>query len=90
MVAVYSTDGTAAEEIVIGDIVNDNFPVYVIEVTGSFTCNSCGVPPGASAPQGNAITLTVNAQTFQVTDFGIQPNPRDLAQISPDVVNLAQ
>lgn len=91
MIAVYSPDHQAAEEILSGDIVNDHVPVYVVEVTGGpFTCNACSYPPGASAPQGNALTITVNAQTFQVTDFGISPNVPDLTQISPDVVNLAQ
>jgi hypothetical protein len=91
MIAVYSPDHQAAEEIISGDLVNDHVPVYVIEVTGGpFTCNGCSFPPGASPPQGNALTLTVNAQTFQVTDFGITPNVPDLTQISSDVVNLAQ
>jgi hypothetical protein len=91
MIAVYSPDDEAVQEIISGDIVNDHLPVYVIEVTGGpFTCNSCSVPPGASPPQGDALTITVNAQTFQVTDFGITPNVPDLTKISPDVVNLAQ
>jgi len=91
LMAVYSPDHQAAEEIISGDIVNDHVPVYVIEVTGGpFTCNACSTPAGASPPQGDALTLTVNAQTFQVTDFGITPNPPDLTKISPDVVNLAQ
>ena len=91
MIAVYSPDDQAAQEIISGEIVNDHVPVYVIEVTGGpFTCNSCSVPPGASPPHGNALTITVNAQSFQGTDFGITPNVPDLTQISPDVVNLAQ
>jgi hypothetical protein len=91
MLAVYSPDHQAAEKTISGDIVNDHAPVYVIEVTGGpFTCNNCSVPPGGSPPQGNAITLTVNAQTFQGTDFGIGPNVPDLTQISSDVVDLAQ
>jgi hypothetical protein len=91
MIAVYSPDDQAAESIISGDIVNDHVPVYVIEVTGGpFTCSSCSGPPGASPPQGNALTLNVDAQTYQVTDFGITPNVPDLTQISSDVVNLAQ
>jgi len=90
MLAVYSPDHQLAEEIISGDIVDDHVPVYVIEVTGGpFTCNSCSFPPGASPPQGDAFTLTLDAQTYQVTDFGIYPNAPDLTQISPDVVNLA-
>jgi hypothetical protein len=91
MTAVYSPDREAAEKVISGDIVNDHVPVYVIEVTGGpFTCNSCSVPPGASPPQGNALTLTVDAQSYQVTDSGLTPNVPDLTQISSDVVNLAQ
>src|SRR5580698_2581238 len=91
MIAVYSPDDQAAQEIISGDIVNDYVPVYVIEMTGGpFTCSGCSGPPGASPPQGNALTITVNARTFQVTDFGITPNVPDLTKISPDVVNLAQ
>src|SRR5580692_3934270 len=91
MIAVYSPDRQAAEEIISGDIVNDHVPVYVIEATGGpFTDTNASVPPGAAPPQGNALTLTVDAQTYQVTDFGITPNVPDLTQISSDVVNLAQ
>jgi len=91
MIAVYSPDDQAAQKILSGDIVNDHVAVYVIEVTGGpFTCEACSTPPGGSPPQGNALTITVNAQTFQTTDFGITPNVPDLTQISSDVVNLAQ
>jgi hypothetical protein len=91
MTAVCSPDRQAAEKAISGDIVNDHVPVYVVEVTGGpFTDNLASVPPGGSAPQGNALTITVNAQTFQVTDLGITSNVPDLTQISSDVVNLAQ
>jgi hypothetical protein len=91
MIGVYSPDHQTAEQIISGDIVNDHVPVYVVEVTGSlFTATNASVPPGAPPPQGNALTLTVDAQTYQVTDFGITPNVPDLTQISSDVVNLAQ
>jgi hypothetical protein len=91
MIAVYSPDRQAAEKTTSGDIVNDHVPVYVIEVTGGhFTCQACSVPPGGSPPQGNALTLTVNAQTYQVTDFGIVTNAPDLTKISSVVVDLAQ
>jgi hypothetical protein len=90
ILAVYSPDHQAAEFAISGDIVEDHSPVYVIEVTGGpFTCRACSSPNG-TVPQGNAITFTLNAQTFQGTDFGITPNVPDLTQISSDVVNLAQ
>jgi hypothetical protein len=91
MIAVYSADHQAAEKIISGDIVNDHVPVYVIEVTGGrFTCQECSTPPGAPPPTGNALTITLNAQTFQTTDFGITSNVLDLTPISSDVVNLAR
>jgi hypothetical protein len=91
MIAVYSPDHQAAEKSISGDIINDHVPVYVIEVTGGlFTDKNASIPPGGSPPQGNALTLTVDAQTYRVTDFGLTQNAPDLTQISRDVVNLAQ
>ena len=91
MIAVASADHQAAEKIVSGDIVNDHAPVYVVEMTGGpFTAKNASVPPGAATPQGNVLTLTVNALTFGVTDVSLTSNAPDLTQISSDVVDLAQ
>jgi hypothetical protein len=91
MTAVCSPDHQAAEKAISGDLVNDHVPVYVVEVTGGlFTDKNASVPPGGSPPQGSALTITVNEQTFQVTDFSVTANAPDLTQISSDVVNLAQ
>lgn len=88
--AVASPDHQAAEKVVSGDIVNDHVAVYVVEVTGgTFTDNRASTAPGAPAPSGSVLTLTVNAQSFAVTDFGLTDTPPDLTQIGP-VVNLAQ
>jgi hypothetical protein len=70
MIATASPDHQAAEEIISGDIVNDHAPVYIIEMTGGpFTARSS--PPGVPAPQGDVLTLTVDAQTYRVTDSSI-------------------
>src|SRR5579872_145141 len=91
ILAVSSPDHQAAEKVVSGDIVEDHAPVYVVEVTGGvFTDNQASGPPGAPPPQGSALTLTVNAQTLQVVDFGIEPTAPDLAQIGSAVVNLTR
>jgi hypothetical protein len=91
MIAVASTDHQAAEKVVSGDIVNDHAPVYVVEMTGGpFTAKYASTPPGVPAPQGNVLTITVDALTYRVTDAGIMPNAPDLTQISSDVVDLAQ
>jgi hypothetical protein len=88
--AVASPDHQAAEKIVSGDIVNDHVAVYVVEVTGgTFTDNAASTPAGAPAPSGNVLTLTVDAQSFRVTDFGLTDTAPDLTEIGP-VVNLDQ
>jgi hypothetical protein len=88
--AVASADHQAAEKIVSGDIVNDHMAVYVVEVTGgTFTDTTASIPPGGSAPSGSVLTLTVDAQTFSVTDFGLTDTAPDLTEIGP-VVNLDQ
>ena len=86
--AVASPDHQAAEKVVSGDIINDHVAVYVIEVTGgTFTDNAASTPPGVPAPSGSVLTLTVNAQSFGVTDFGLTDTAPALTQIGP-VVNL--
>jgi hypothetical protein len=88
--AVASPDHQAAEKIVSGDIVNDHVAVYVVEVTGgTFTDNTASTPPGVPAPSGSVLTLTVDAQSFRVTDSGLTDTAPDLTQIGP-VVNLDQ
>jgi len=88
--AVASPDRQAAEKIVSGGIVNDHVAVYVVEVTGG-TCtdNTASTPPGVPAPSGSVLTLTVDSQSFRITDFGLTDTAPALTQIGP-VVNLAQ
>lgn len=89
MQVVAASDHQAAETILSGAVVNDHAPVHVIKMTGGpFTAKLH--PPGAQAPQGNVLTITVDARTHRVTDVGyvnVEPN---LSQIGPVVVNLAQ
>jgi hypothetical protein len=63
--------------------------VYVIEITGGpFTGRSS--PPGVSAADGDVLTLTVDARTFQVADAGITSDAPELTQIGSVVVDIAQ
>ena len=88
MIATASPDHQAAEKITSGDIVEDHEPVYVIEITGGpFTARSS--PAGVPAPQGNVLTLTLNAQTYSVLDVGITNDAPDLTQIGP-VIDLTK
>ena len=89
MIATASADHQAAEKVISGAIVNDHGPVYVIAITGGpFTARSS--PSGVSAPQGDVLTLTVDARTFQVTDTGITNDAPDLSLIGSVVVDLAR
>lgn len=84
---VAAADRQAALTAMGGVIVNDHVPVYVIELTGGpFTAlrHRQGVPPR----QGNAMTITVDAQTYSVLDVGFHPEAPDLSRVDSNVVEL--
>jgi hypothetical protein len=70
-----------AVKVTSGDAVGGSGPSYVIEIRGTFVCDSCSVPPGGRAPQGHVITLVVAAKTFGVTDFGLTDKWVDLRRL---------
>jgi hypothetical protein len=72
-----------AVRVTMGDIVEGNQPVWVIQVEGSteFVCNACSRPAGAAAPRGTFLTLVVDATTFQGLDGGIGPTRAGLGQL---------
>jgi hypothetical protein len=80
--AVPSTHATAVR-VTMGDIVQGNQPVWVIQVQGrtQFVCNACSRPAGAAAPRGRFLTLVVDATTLQTLDDGIGPTGADLGQL---------
>jgi hypothetical protein len=85
--AVAASDHQAAETLLSGAVINDHSPVFVIVMTGGpFTHISH--PPGADAPTGNVMSITVDAQTYRVTDIGITQTEPDLTQMGSDVVDL--
>jgi len=80
ILAVAASDHQAAQTIISGATIADHAPVYVVEMTGGpFTANQ--YPPGGQAPQGDVLTLTIDAQTYQVRDVGFHPVAPDLTQI---------
>jgi hypothetical protein len=87
MVAVAASDHQAAEMVLSGATIPDHAPVYVIEMTGG-TFTAAGHPPGAAAPQGNVLTLTVDAATHRVTDIGYVDEAPDLDKIGSVQVDL--
>lgn len=80
--AVRSTHATAVR-VTMGDIVQGNQPVWVIQVEGrtEFVCNACSRLAGAAAPRGRFLTLVVDATTLQADDGGIGPTRADLGQL---------
>ena len=48
-----------------------DFDVYVMAFRGDFTAYGASRPAGADPPQGHAVYAVYNAQTLEVTDWGI-------------------
>jgi hypothetical protein len=71
-----------------GAEIDDQAPVYVITLTGGpFTATRH--PPGVAAPNGNVLTLTVDAATHRITDVGYVDTEPELNQLGPARVDLA-
>jgi hypothetical protein len=85
--AVAAGDRQWAESILSGAIIPDHSPVYVIKMTGGpFTAPQH--PPGAPAPQGNVLTITVDVATNHVMDIGYVNAEPDLSQFGSPSVDL--
>lgn len=54
--------------------------VYLVQMRGSFTGNLVPRPKGAPAPKGDAITLTIDSATGEVTDWSLG-KASDLAKL---------
>ena len=84
MNVVAAADHQEAEAILSGATINDHAPVYVITITGGpFTALSH--PPDAPAPQGNVLTLTIDAATHSLTDIGFVDAAPDLSRFGSHV-----
>lgn len=70
----------------------DNVPdhaVWLVQLTGTFVCNSCSHPAGAKAPSGQYITVIVNAvPPYDSSVFGIGNRKVDLAKLGTVVTLL--
>ncbi len=88
MHVVTASDHQAAATLLSGAIVNDHSPVYVVKMTGGpFTATSH--PPGLPYPQGNVLTVTIDATTHRVTDVGYHDEEPDLGQIGSHPVEMS-
>jgi hypothetical protein len=64
-------------------IVPGHEAVWAIQVEGvhEFVCRTCPAPAGARLPSGRFITLVIDAETFDETDFGVEPDRVDLGEL---------
>jgi hypothetical protein len=88
--AVASTRAPAVR-VTSGSRVIGNADVWVIQIEGvePFVCGGCSRPQGAPVQRGRFVTIVLNANTFNNTDFGIGPNSVDLARLG-EVINLRE
>jgi hypothetical protein len=85
--AVAASDHSAAEAALSGALVDDHVPVYVVRMTGGrFTAQHH--PREVAAPEGNVLTVTVDAATNRITDIGIVNEEPDLNQLGDTTVDL--
>ena len=88
MRAVAVSDHQAAETVLSGSIIYDHAPVFVIVITGGpFTAGRH--PPGVPAPEGDVLTITVDAASYDVTDVGIGDVDPDLSEVASASVDLS-
>jgi hypothetical protein len=88
MVAVAASDEQAAEMALTGGSVPSHAPVYVTVITGGTFTLDASRPPGAPAPQGTVLTVTVEQATFRTTEVGLTKKQPDLDKIGSDQVDL--
>jgi hypothetical protein len=82
-IAYVATRHRAAMAADSGDIGEDDVPVYLVAVRGRFVDHLASTPPGAPAPRGSVLTLTLGRSDFGVLDLGISHHWPKLAGLGP-------
>nr|WSX53660.1 hypothetical protein OG409_34930 [Streptomyces sp. NBC_00974] len=83
---VVKTKRKAAAQAVSGAAVNSDQDAFVVEMTGKFTAHQVKVPHGGPQPTGSTLTLTIDANTGLILDWGLTtgtPTPTRLGTFSP-------
>lgn len=62
-----------------GAVVDSDQAVYLVQAPGKFTVPSARAPRGAKAPTGSNLTVTIDATTGQVLDWGVRQNQANLS-----------
>jgi hypothetical protein len=87
MMAVATSDHSAAEAAISGAVLNEHDPVYVVQMTGG-TFKALHHPQGQDFPTGTVLTVTYDAKTMRITDVGFDTVAPDLHAIDANVVDL--
>lgn len=88
-VVLVPTLRSQAELIDAGTPTNSDQAVYFVVMHGTFTAAGVPAPPGAAAPTGTVITLTIDAATNRVLDFGIEDSPPNVDRMGiPEPITL--
>jgi hypothetical protein len=80
---LFSSTRKLAESVISGDIVDTDQPVYVAVFHGNFVGYMASVPNSGEFPVGNAMTVVFDANTLDVTDWGLVPNAPDTTRLGP-------
>ena len=78
---VFSSTRKFAETVINGDTVNTDQPAYVAVFHGNFVGYLASVAPGAQLPTGHVMTIVFDAQTLEVTDWGLVDHAPAIAQL---------
>ena len=57
--------------------------VFVIQLIGDFTCNTCSFPAGVQAPTGSAAQDVLSYGSLSATDFGLTKKPVVMQRMGP-------
>jgi hypothetical protein len=68
----WSTTRQMAVSVASDDRVDTDQSCFVVELSGHFTAYLASTPGGAPPPTGRTMTLTFDAQTLELTDWGVR------------------
>jgi hypothetical protein len=86
-VTVLRTTRGAAVALGNGARVGSDGPAYLVTMHGQFTANEPR-PRGAPAPEGTVVSLVLDADTLELTDYTVSRSPVDLANLAQGAAKL--
>jgi hypothetical protein len=80
---VLASNRQNAQKAITGAGVDTDQPAFVAVFHGNFIGYAASPPPGGNLPAGKVMTITFDADTLAVTDWGIQQDVPDTATLGP-------